>query len=194
MYEVLESLSDLPGEIFCGFGAFLAAGYGASAGKFQYEFDRIKRESESSRGSLYALASSEMKKELQNYRVLLSRLKKDDLVKELDGKISRTTKGKAKLSKLKESAAVFPDPKRYKKSSGEKIVIVSFDVPEKQRMKRDWLRSVLQNLGFKKVQQSVFVGKGALPKDFLNDIGKLELSSAVEIFAVDKRGSLRNII
>jgi hypothetical protein len=55
------------------------------------------------------------------------------------------------------------------------------------------MRSALKNLGFRMIQKSVWVGKVTLPEDFLSDLRQLNLISCVEIFEVNKAGSLRHI-
>ena len=72
-------------------------------------------------------------------------------------------------------------------------MIVVFDVPEKERRKRDWLRSVLKRLELKMVQKSVWIGKVKIPKELLDDLFNLKLLDYVEIFEVSKSGSLRQL-
>ncbi|MDP3881002.1 MAG: hypothetical protein Q8Q32_02380 [bacterium] len=189
MRAVLETISDIPEEILCAFGAFLSAGYGASGSRVQYEYDKLKRDRPPSVSTVLKNSVAE-KRNLQNYWTLISRLKRDGLIAEKNGKILRTIKGRLKLEELRKGSLVMPDVRGYKRPSGSLLVIFSFDVPEKHRVKRGWLRSALINLGFKKVQQSVFVGKGPLPKEFVDDIGKMDLSEAVEIFEVSRKGTL----
>ena len=74
------------------------------------------------------------------------------------------------------------------------LLIVAFDIPEKERRKRDWLRSSLRHLGLKMIQKSVWIGKIKLPDDFIKDIGVLNLAQFVHIFEVGKEGSLRDFV
>ncbi|MBI2635441.1 MAG: CRISPR-associated endonuclease Cas2, partial [Parcubacteria group bacterium] len=71
------------------------------------------------------------------------------------------------------------------------LKVVIFDIPEKQKHKREWLRGQLQDLGFKMIQKSVWMGKRKFPKEFLEDIRDLKLLAYVEIFSVTKTGSMR---
>ncbi len=134
----------------------------------------------------------EMEKELRKYRLLFYKLKKDGLVveKARDNKVSPslTKDGKEKLNNL--MAGYLFSPHRYCKELSKNLVIVIFDIPEIHRNRRGWLRSVLRNLGFTMIQKSVWVGKSKIPRQFIDDLHKLSLSSYVEIFQVVKLGSI----
>jgi len=54
----------------------------------------------------------------------------------------------------------------YTKSPGGDVVVVSYDIPQKLRYERDWLRSVLHILGFQMVHRSVWIGKVLIPETF----------------------------
>lgn len=81
----------------------------------------------------------------------------------------------------------------YEAKYSDELKIITFDIPESKRKRRDWLRSVLKKLKFKMVQKSVWMGKIALPEDFFKDIDHLELIPYIEIFAVTKSGSLKRL-
>ena len=119
-------------------------------------------------------------------------LRKDDLISKADtGKISVTAKGKRLLSKIKKE--VIPAGKYIKDKSvppDKCLKIIIFDIPEKERQKRDWLRSTIKNLGFKQLQQSVWAGNNPIPEDFIEDLGGLNLLDFVEIFSVNKKGTI----
>ncbi|MBI5742583.1 MAG: hypothetical protein HZA25_01965 [Candidatus Niyogibacteria bacterium] len=72
--------------------------------------------------------------------------------------------------------------------------IVTFDVPERERRKREWLRCVLKNLKFRPVQQSVWLGRTKIPIDFLDDLKDLNMTDYVEIFEVSRQGTLRHVV
>lgn len=71
-----------------------------------------------------------------------------------------------------------------KKAWDGEIRIVIFDIPEKKRNYRDWLRQELYLLGFKLFQKSVFIGKYPLPKDLIEEIDDYDLASYVFIFTI----------
>ncbi len=176
------------------FAAFLAAGYGASLSRLEYEFSKIQNAREREKAKLEIKRSRR-----QRYRNFVQYLKTDELVEEkIEGKkkiFTLTFRGHRRLQELKKRARrQLPDCNLYTKETVDKSVIVSFDIPERDRRKRSWLRSALHNLGLRKVQQSLWLGKVKIPKDFLDDLGRLRLTDYIEIFEVTKVGTLRHII
>ena len=73
------------------------------------------------------------------------------------------------------------------------IMIVTFDVPEKEKRKREWLRECLRLLGFKKLHKSVWMGKEILPEDFIHALRERDMIGYVHILAVDKRGTTEEL-
>ena len=61
---------------------------------------------------------------------------------------------------------------------------VIFDIPERRKEYRNWLRSNLYFLGFKQLQESVFIGKNALPASFVKEISYLKLDDCVHILSI----------
>ena len=190
--QVLEILKDGTVDFITMQEAILKSGYGATSGRIQYEVRKIKRD----RGRR-TIESEEKIKILGRYRTMLSKLKRDGLIQnEGRGRLSLlniTSKGLAKLKVLKrQKKFLFPAP-IYEKEKGDQVIIVIFDIPESEKSKRNWLRSVLKNLNFEMVQKSVWIGKTKIPKLFLEDLGTLKIIEFVEIFEVSKTGSLRNV-
>lgn len=74
---------------------------------------------------------------------------------EKDGKkyLKLTEKGKLKLMRLEKYNFQFKKPKKWDK----KWRIIIFDIPQKRRLQRDKLRFTLKQIGFVKLQQSVWV-------------------------------------
>ncbi|MCK9187466.1 MAG: CRISPR-associated endonuclease Cas2 [Candidatus Colwellbacteria bacterium] len=144
------------------------------------------------------LPSKTEKFEEKNIKNVIYKLKKDGLIEYKNNqkglKIILTTEGKNILEKAKKSA--LPDFKKYKKeapNSDKSSKIIIFDIPEKERRKRAWLRSAITNLGFKQLQQSVWAGNKAIPKSFLKDLKDLRILKFVEIFSIDKLGTIKPI-
>ncbi len=79
---------------------------------------------------------------------------------------------------------------RYAKKPSKVEIIVSFDIPEKHAGKRVWLRTALKNLDFALLHESMWMGKTALPKDFISDIAKLGIERYIKIFSVVRRGTI----
>ena len=127
---------------------------------------------------------------------LLSRLNKEGLVDRIDGgNILITDKG---LNSVEIKSPTPPWFKIYKRSSQSNkksgIKLIIFDIPEKDRIKRDWLRFKLEQLGFRKMQMSVWWGRGALPEEFIADLAKYEILPHVHILAVSQRGIISTFL
>ena len=107
--------------------------------------------------------------------VTLHRLKKRGLL-QLDGKTWRIArKGKEHLSKI------FPR-RSWDRLAGPKRVVIVFDIPERAKKKRDWLRTELRVLGFSMLQQSVWFGPAPLPREFIEALDLLGLATHIRFF------------
>lgn len=121
----------------------------------------------------------------RTFRNCLSRLYKAGLVKkESWGVWSITAEGKNFVKVIEE------EKKQSKVPDGPPDTIVIFDIPEKQRIKRDTLRVQLMSLGFNKLQKSVFLGHGPLPEDFIRYLSDLEILENIHIFSIKERGTI----
>lgn len=111
--------------------------------------------------ALKALKPLGLDKKLKNFKYntnrSLSRLISLGLVVfiEKDGKkyLRLTEKGKLKLMTLEKYNFKFKKPQKWDK----KWRIVIFDIPQKRRLQRDKLRFTLKQIGFIKLQHSVWV-------------------------------------
>lgn len=70
------------------------------------------------------------------------------------------------------------------KPVGDTKVLVLFDIPEKKRKTRNWLRLQLKLWDFEMLQQSVWLGRGPLPKEFTDRLNSLDISKCVKIFKI----------
>jgi|SRR3990167_4085089 len=188
--KFLEEIKDFVDSGADLFEVFLRAGYGASAGKLRYEFSKAQKERRQ---------RQELAQYRKRYARFLYRLRQDGLIKGKEQKsgklVTLTPKGRKKLMALKERyAGRLPEVSAYDKNESDKFIIVVFDIPERERKKRDWLRSALKNIGLKLVQKSVWMGKVKVSKDFIDDLSELKLIDYVEIFEISKTGSLRHVI
>jgi DNA-binding PadR family transcriptional regulator len=77
-----------------------------------------------------------------------------------------TEDGKKILLEVEDRLAIFQKP------WDKKLRLVFFDIPERKRSWRNWLRSELSALRFQKIQESVYVGKSPLPKSFYEEINQ----------------------
>ena len=128
----------------------------------------------------------------QQFYALLNKLKKQGLVEK---KISErgiwwkiTLAGLQKLKIFKENR------KEYEVISDNKLKIIAFDIPEKERRKRDWLREVLKLLGFKMLQRSLWIGKNKISEDFLFDLRKKRMFGYIHIFEINKTGTIKELL
>ena len=75
-----------------------------------------------------------------------------------------------------------------------KVRIVSFDIPEKERWKRDHLRMLLVSCEYEMLQRSLWTGRRPLPDYVFTDIKKLKLRHFVHIFEILKKGTIRGLV
>ncbi len=68
----------------------------------------------------------------------------------------------------------------------KKYRVVIFDIPEKMRLERDWLRQELYFLEYKKLQESVFISKYPLIPDLIKEIKRRGLSNYINYLLVDR--------
>ncbi len=81
--------------------------------------------------------------------------------------------------------ASFKLEKMVKREDG-KWVMVIFDVPEKNRRSRDLLRSILNNLGFKLYQKSVWISPYDVSEKLEKALQIYDLDSFVKIFIIEE--------
>ncbi len=183
IYKILDSLEDAVVDAVDVFGAFLEAGYGANFSKMDYKY-KIR-----SGGRHVYKVAREGKRNLQKY---ISKLKTQGLILENpQGQISLSLSGKKKLSFLKKKRK--PETKLYKKETGDKFMIVSYDIPIVFNRERNILRDLLTLLGFKMVHKSFWMGKVLLPKEFFTELDRLGILKFVEIMEVTKTGTLKSV-
>ena len=121
--------------------------------------------------------------------VIISRLKYDGLInKTKRGTFHITPKGEKYLIKKSQNLSRQKIYSVNKKSND--TILVIFDVPEKQRAKRDWLRFHLVRFGFRMLQHSVWYGKTEIPEDFIKDLDYHSMLSYVHIFSINKKTTL----
>ena len=110
-------------------------------------------------------------------RVVFSRLKKKGLAEKKKDMWHITELGRKYLRR-------FRLPAHTKNSIPKKAknMIVIFDIPERMRKKRNWLRQGLVYLGFSLLQKSVWFGPAPLPHEFLVSLKELELLRFIKFF------------
>ncbi len=187
--KILEGLKDAAVGAADLLTAFLSVPYGSSIRRFEYELAKQERQRE---------RKLEKRRLHHRYHAMVHRLKQQGLIKEEPrGRtiFLRITKaGKEKLSILRKKSKEPLPSARYSEEAGERrFVIIAFDIPEHSKRKRNWLRSALRHMGMRMIQKSVWAGKVKVPKAFLVDLEDQRLIEYVEIFEVNKSGSLREM-
>lgn len=116
---------------------------------------------------------------------ILSQLKTQGLIKKVSKRGRQywrlTQKGHVAFTEQEERMTLRPD--------GQKR-LVCFDIPERDRAKRQWLRGELTACGYRQLQKSVWIGEVPLPQDFIEALDTLELRGRVHILRVESEGTL----
>ncbi|MDO8516000.1 MAG: hypothetical protein Q7S28_01995 [bacterium] len=139
-------------------------------------------------------------RERHSFYTLLTHMQKTGLVqKESNRGISSwriTSKGREKKSAITTSKKKIKTPKipssEYPIQESDKLIIVIFDIPEKEKYKREWLRGSLIDMTLKLVQKSVWMGNVQLHPAFIADLKKYNLLRHVKIFSATELGNLYN--
>lgn len=127
----------------------------------------------------------ESKKEIKKktLKTTLWRLKRLGFLKNENRVLSITKKGKEYIqSKLMKKLPAHAVPISGSKKKINNLII-AFDVPEKYRYKRNWLREELVCLGFIPIQKSVWFGSNSLTKEFIVKLNALNLLSCIKFFS-----------
>lgn len=134
---------------------------------------------------IYDLIYKERNKPKNNGQVLrntLSKMKKRGLLSNEKGVWKITPEGKIFLKNENVSLIKFSDSKN-KNNKLPKTTMVVFDIPEKKRLYRNWLRNELVGFGFTLIQKSVWFGP-ALPKEFISYLSDRKILEYVRFFKV----------
>lgn len=132
---------------------------------------------------IYNESINNYKSKKQVFKNTLSRMKRRGLILNKKG-IWKITEEGEKLLKEKKSAFVnFPKKKINKNIT--KTMIVIFDIPEKKRIYRDWLRGELVGFGYELIQKSVWFGP-SLPKEFIEYLNDKKLLQYIKFFKANE--------
>ena len=134
------------------------------------------------------------REEEKRFYALLAKLRKEGFVKKkkFNAEIlwQLTAAGLEKLKVLNENMQDVLPKRQYLKKKSKDLIVVIFDIPEKLKYKRVWLRQQLKNLEFKLLQKSVWVGYWQIPEDFIHDLREIRILPCVHILKVYKTGLL----
>ena len=166
--------------------------YGSSFHKIEASLRKYREKRD-----LYIRQMRQNKENQNRFKHFMYHLRKEGLVENI-GKdngmfIKLTSSGKKLLHKLRRRKEQSLPESKYPIQEKDELKIIIFDIPEAEKRKRAWLRSVLRNLEFTMIQKSVWSGKTKLPQEFISQLHKLNLLSYVEIFTISKTGSLKKL-
>ena len=186
VFELLENSILAIDEILFAF----SLPYGSSFHKIESSLRKYREK----RG-LYLRQMRQNKENQNRFKHFMYHLRKEGLVENI-GKdngmfVKLTSSGKKLLHKLRRRKEQSLPESKYPIQEKDELKIIIFDIPEAEKRKRAWLRSVLRNLEFTMIQKSVWSGKTKLPQEFISQMHKLNLLSYVEIFTISKTGSLK---
>lgn len=112
-------------------------------------------------------------------RVTLSRLKSKGYVENKKGIWKITKAGREHLLK---KISFLPAHSKIIAKSQPKNIIISFDIPEAHKKKRNWLRIELLCLGFEMLQRSVWLGPAPIPREFADSLRKFKILPYIKFF------------
>ncbi len=160
----------------------MTSGYSESYRKIR---KKVYGSSSSPKGKLW----SERYRESQRLYAFLSHLRREGFTRKAPKGEKRlpvlTKEGVAYLEYLRTRRSV-----RYQTKESGKLFVVVFDIRETEKKKREWIREVLRNLGYAKLQGSVWIGGNEVPEEFIKDLSEEGILDCVHIFEVKKKGTI----
>lgn len=122
--------------------------------------------------------------QLQRIRKCMSRMKKKGYVKKEGSVWLLTGAGRNYLTSYKPAFEYFNSP--FKETDLKKMLVV-FDIPEREKRKRAWLRRQLKIFNYEMVQRSVWLGPYPLPSEFNTYLRKLAIKNYIQWFKILKK-------
>lgn len=119
----------------------------------------------------------------ESIKVTLSRLHKKGYLENSTLGWSITKKGKEYNKNIRQ-LSYMTSPFKEKAPDG---TIISFDIPEKNRIIRNWLRNQIKIFGYKMLQQSLWIGPGPLPSSFFKRLDNLNIRKNIKTFKIAKK-------
>jgi CRISPR-associated endonuclease Cas2 len=113
-------------------------------------------------------------------RQTISRMEKHGFIKKENGVYKLSSVGKYLAQ------CILKRKKIFEKKWDKKYRVVIFDIPEKKKQSRNWLRDELYELKYKKLQKSVFIGKFPLPDDLVKSIKIKKIDKYVDYLLAEK--------
>ena len=124
------------------------------------------------------------------WRSMLYKLRKEGLIYQVKG--DKVKVAKEGVEYISNNPSWLKSYKAARNKNPQEVILIVFDIPERMRVKRDWLRFQLENLDYSPLQRSVWYGNNILPDNFLEDLKRYDLLPHVHILSVNKKGSISN--
>ena len=145
---------------------------------YQYSYTRVSRR-------LFGL-DNYPKVSLHTLRTILSRLQREGLVTRSGGR------NKSSWTITPKGKRLFKEVEMYKIPPSDGVTrLIIYDIPERERKKRDLLRFHLTACNFKQLQKSVWFGYNPFPKDFIEFLDGLQMKNKIHIFSVREYGTIK---
>jgi CRISPR-associated endonuclease Cas2 len=128
----------------------------------------------------YRFSMQDQKPKEVTIRQTISRMEKHGFIKKENGSYKLSSAGKYLAQCILKRKKVFA------KKWDKKYRVVIFDIPEKKKHLRNWLRDELYELKYKKLQKSVFIGKFPLPEDLVKSIKIKKIDKHVDYLLSEK--------
>jgi DNA-binding transcriptional regulator PaaX len=117
----------------------------------------------------------------------LSRMGKNGLLRNKNREWSITSDGRIFLEKKSVAVRKFFKRENVINNRGkQKNLIIIFDIPEKKKRYREWLRFELVGFGFTLVQKSVWLGP-SLPREFVEYLSEIGLLKHIRFFRATEK-------
>ena len=122
----------------------------------------------------------EKRRSTQQFSKLVYDLKRRGVIKVQGEGVLLTVKGREEALRIRWKLT-----ESQKRNDG-KMVMVMYDLPEKQRKMRDIFRSVLVSLGYQEFQKSIWVSKKKVEHETEEAIREYDLWTYVRLFIIEE--------
>jgi len=134
----------------------------------------------------------EFKKSIDN---TLHRLKEKGLIYQEKRDKERMWKLTAAGEKYAKNLYLLKNSKERELPKEDRVLrIFVFDIPEKDRGFRNFLRRELIGDGYQMLQKSVWIGKRPLPQSLFETIKERNLITSVHLFKIKEKGTLEDLV
>ena len=110
-------------------------------------------------------------KNKKTFKSTLQYLKTNGYIQKKDNVWNITEKGRGKIKKA-DSLKTFNSPFSTR---DKRNLLLMFDIPEEEKVKREWLRMHLKEFNYKMIQRSVWLGPSPLPNKFIEYLKSINL-------------------